>query len=92
AIFLLLSLTTLALTVVRENEIPEKEEQELDDKVGKSKVPFFGEIFGALKDLPRPMWILLLVTCLNWIGWFPFILYDTDWMAKEVYGGEVGDG
>ncbi|XP_060198213.1 sucrose transport protein-like [Lycium barbarum] len=92
AIFLLLSLTTLALTVVRENEIPEKEEQEIDDKVGKPKVPFFGEIFGALKDLPRPMWILLLVTCLNWIGWFPFILYDTDWMAKEVYGGEVGDG
>ncbi|KAJ8551258.1 hypothetical protein K7X08_000628 [Anisodus acutangulus] len=93
AIFLLLSLTTLSLTVVRENEIPEKEEQEMDEKLaGKSKVPFFGEIFGALRDLPRPMWILLLVTCLNWIAWFPFFLYDTDWMAKEVYGGQVGDG
>nr|AUD40045.1 sucrose transporter 1-1 [Nicotiana tabacum] len=95
AVFLLLSLTTLALTVVRENELPEKDEQEIDEKAaagGKSKVPFFGEIFGALKDLPRPMWILLLVTCLNWIAWFPFFLYDTDWMAKEVYGGKVGDG
>ncbi|KAF3657942.1 Sucrose transport protein SUC1 [Capsicum annuum] len=95
AIFLLLSLTTLALSFVRESELPEKEEQEIDEKLagaGKSKVPFFGEIFGALKDLPRPMWILLLVTCLNWIAWFPFFLYDTDWMAKEVYGGKVGDG
>ncbi|XP_006351170.1 sucrose transport protein-like isoform X1 [Solanum tuberosum] len=94
AIFLLLSLTTIALTLVRENELPEKDEQEIDEKLagaGKSKVPFFGEIFGALKDLPRPMWILLLVTCLNWIAWFPFFLYDTDWMAKEVFGGQVGD-
>nr|CAA57727.1 sucrose transporter [Nicotiana tabacum] len=94
AVFLLLSLTILALTVVRENELPEKDEHEIDEKAGarKSKVPFFGEIFGALKDLPRPMWILLLVTSLNWIARFPFFLYDTDWMAKEVYGGKVGDG
>ncbi|MCD9641615.1 transcription factor [Datura stramonium] len=94
AIFLLLGLTTLALTVVRENELPEKEEQEIDEKLagaGKSKAPFFREIFGAL-EITRPMWILLLVTCLNWIAWFPFFLYDTDWMAKEVYGGSVGDG
>nr|GLL39404.1 sucrose transport protein-like [Ipomoea trifida] len=55
-------------------------------------VPFFGEIAGAFKDLPRPMWMLLLVTFFNWLAWFPFLLYDTDWMAKEVYGGEVGDG
>ncbi|CAM8946016.1 unnamed protein product [Rhodiola kirilowii] len=26
------------------------------------------------------------------IGWFPFILFDTDWMGKEVYGGVVGEG
>ncbi|KAL6181871.1 hypothetical protein ACLB2K_048519 [Fragaria x ananassa] len=38
------------------------------------------------------MWILLLVTCLNWIAWFRFLLFDTDWMGKEVYGGEVGKG
>ncbi|OMO49885.1 General substrate transporter [Corchorus olitorius] len=34
------------------------------------------------------MWILLLVTCLNWIAWFPFLLFDTDWMGREVYGGD----
>ncbi|KAK4777729.1 hypothetical protein SAY87_017916 [Trapa incisa] len=55
------------------------------------KQPFFREIFGALRSLERPMWTLLLVTCLNWIAWFPFLLFDTDWMGREVYGGEVGD-
>ncbi|XP_057973314.1 sucrose transport protein-like [Malania oleifera] len=54
--------------------------------------PFLGEVVGALKDLPKPMRALLLVTCLNWIAWFPFLLFDTDWMGKEVYGGEVGKG
>ncbi|CAA0809809.1 Sucrose transport protein SUC2 [Striga hermonthica] len=37
------------------------------------------------------MWILMLVTCLNWIAWFAFLLYDTDWMAREVFGGTTGD-
>ncbi|CAH2066825.1 unnamed protein product [Thlaspi arvense] len=50
-------------------------------------VPFFGEIFGAFKVMKRPMWMLLLVTALNWIAWFPFLLFDTDWMGREVYGG-----
>ena len=43
----------------------------------------------AFKSLKKPMWILLLVTCLNWIAWFPFLLFDTDWMGTEVYGGKV---
>jgi solute carrier family 45 protein 1/2/4 len=38
------------------------------------------------------MRILLLVTCLNWIAWFPFLLFDTDWMGREVYGGTAGKG
>lgn len=50
----------------------------------------FVEMFGALKNLSKPMWILMLVTCLNWIAWFAFLLYDTDWMGREVYGGIVG--
>ena len=35
------------------------------------------------------MWILLLVTCFNWIAWFPFVLFDTDWMGREVFGGDA---
>ncbi|CAN1730744.1 Sucrose transport protein SUC2 [Linum perenne] len=49
---------------------------------------FFIELFGAVRAMKRPMIILLMVTCLNWIGWFPFFLYDTDFMGREVYGGE----
>ncbi|CAN8272549.1 unnamed protein product [Cochlearia groenlandica] len=61
----------------------------INDESGKtSKVPFFGEIFGAFKVMKRPMWMLLIVTALTWIAWFPFLLYDTDWMGREVYGGD----
>ncbi|KAL0700708.1 hypothetical protein Bca4012_056830 [Brassica carinata] len=55
-----------------------------------SSVPFFGEILGAFKVMQRPMWMLLIVTALNWIAWFPFLLFDTDWMGREVYGGDSG--
>jgi solute carrier family 45 protein 1/2/4 len=37
------------------------------------------------------MWMLLLVTAINWIAWFPFFLYNTDWMGHEVYGGKTGE-
>ncbi|KFK25021.1 hypothetical protein AALP_AA8G056600 [Arabis alpina] len=66
---------------------PEKETDESDEV---KKTPFFGEIFGAFKVMKRPMWMLLIVTALNWIAWFPFLLFDTDWMGREVYGGDSG--
>ncbi|KAH7861329.1 hypothetical protein Vadar_024622 [Vaccinium darrowii] len=37
------------------------------------------------------MWILLLVTALGSLARFAFLLYDTDWMGREVYGGAVGE-
>ncbi|CAN6915951.1 unnamed protein product [Brassica oleracea] len=37
--------------------------------------------------MERPMWMLFIVTALNWIAWFPFLFLDTDWMGREVYGG-----
>ncbi|XP_012446972.1 sucrose transport protein SUC8 [Gossypium raimondii] len=99
SILLLLTLTTIALTNVHEKPwSPEPGNAgnlgggEIEDEEAAAAetapVPFFGEIFGALKDLKRPMWILLAVTCLNWIAWFPFLLFDTDWMGREVYGGD----
>ncbi|XP_047306961.1 sucrose transport protein-like [Impatiens glandulifera] len=93
SIMLLAVVTVLALSLVSEHPWtpPETDEVEERDVTDTCRVPFFGELFGALKDLPRPMWLLLLVTCLNWIGWFPFLLFDTDWMGKEVFGGKVGD-
>ncbi|KAJ0618687.1 putative sucrose/H+ symporter, plant, MFS transporter superfamily [Helianthus annuus] len=86
SIALLATITILACALVHEDRyVPDPEEE----KSGKNLM-FFAEMFRALKGLSRAMWILLLVTCLNWIAWFPFLLYDTDWMGKEVYGGEVG--
>ncbi|XP_047955643.1 sucrose transport protein SUC4 [Salvia hispanica] len=50
------------------------------------------ELFGTFRYLPGTVWVILLVTALTWIGWFPFILFDTDWMGREIYGGEPNDG
>ncbi|KAI7745881.1 hypothetical protein M8C21_007302 [Ambrosia artemisiifolia] len=75
-----------ALTTVTESiYVPETVNVEGNVKV--KRLVFFKEMAGALKMLSKPTWILLLVTCLNWIAWFPFLLFDTDWMGREVYGG-----
>ncbi|KAG9151521.1 hypothetical protein Leryth_027388 [Lithospermum erythrorhizon] len=95
SITILTIVTTIALTFVKEDltnpsEFDSKNTNNLETK---TKVPFFlGGIFGAMKDLPKAMWILLLVTFLNIFAWFPFMMFDTDWMGSEVYGGKVGEG
>lgn len=95
SIALLLTLTILALSLVREIPLYELQKTgdvtEEGDGKAKTKLPFLGELFAALKDLPRPMWILLMVTFFNWIGWFPFILFDTDWTGREIYGSTSGN-
>jgi len=50
----------------------------------------FGDLVDAFRGLQKPMLMLMLVTAINWLAWFPYTLYDTDWMGREVYGGEVG--
>ncbi|XP_019441999.1 PREDICTED: sucrose transport protein SUC1-like isoform X2 [Lupinus angustifolius] len=90
SIILLLTLTTAALIYVKERAlVPDQKNPNVKEDGG---IQCFGELFGAFHELKRPMWILLLVTCLNWIAWFPFLLFDTDWMGKEIYGGKVGNG
>ncbi|GFS44113.1 sucrose transporter 4 [Actinidia rufa] len=53
---------------------------------------FLWDLFGTLRYLSGPIWIILLVTALTWIGWFPFLLFDTDWMGREIYGGKPNEG
>ncbi|PQQ04406.1 sucrose transport protein [Prunus yedoensis var. nudiflora] len=95
SITLLLVLTIVALTSVKETTpndgVVAEGEIEPESTTAKS-VPFFGQMIAAFRELQRPMLVLLLVTCLNWIAWFPFLLFDTDWMGREVYGGQVGKG
>lgn len=88
AIILLMTITLVAISLVEEKRLTP---EEIEDD-GSSGVPFFGQIFGAFMGLSRPMILLLVVTCLNWIAWFPFLLFDTDWMGKEVYGGVPNQG
>lgn len=100
SVALLLIITILALTLVRETPLYELDPSETEDnktgdggeKIQKPKsTPFVGEIITALKEMPRPMKILLLVTCFNWLGWFPFVLFDTDWTGREIYGSTSGN-
>lgn len=89
SITLLLIVTITSLWYVKDKQwSPEKEASSSDED--NKKTPFFGEIYGAFKVMKRPMWMLLIVTALNWIAWFPFLLFDTDWMGREVYGGDSG--
>ena len=67
------------------NDVEDDEDDDEDE--GESEALFW-ELMGALRDLPRPMWCILIVTALTWISWFPFLLFDTDWMGREVYGGD----
>ncbi|KAL1819759.1 hypothetical protein ACET3Z_014628 [Daucus carota] len=89
AIIFLMTMVAVATSLVGEKAITA---DEIEDDRSEGGIPFFGEIFGAFKDLSRPMLLLLLVTCLNWIAWDPFLLFDTDWMGKEVYGGTPNEG
>lgn len=53
---------------------------------------FFFELFGTFRYFSAPIWMILSVTALTWIGWFPFLLFDTDWMGREIYGGKPNEG
>ncbi|KAG9131652.1 hypothetical protein Leryth_009402 [Lithospermum erythrorhizon] len=85
-IILLLVVTLLAVMTVGETpqEVVVKTEAE-------SPFLFFISLGKAIKQMKKPMWILLAVTCMNWIAWFPWLLYNTDWMGKEVFGGVIGN-
>ncbi|XP_047178252.1 sucrose transport protein SUC8-like [Vigna umbellata] len=85
SILLLLFLATVALIYVKDKPVPPRAVQE------DVQPSCFFQLFGALKELKRPMWMLMLVTAINWVGWFPYFLFDTDWMGREVYGGTAGE-
>ncbi|XP_024531757.1 sucrose transport protein SUT2 [Selaginella moellendorffii] len=77
--------TTPSTSVARVNPDDEEEEEEEEEPVQEA---FIWELLGTFKELPRPMWYIMAVTALTWFAWFPFLLFDTDWMGREVYRGE----
>ncbi|KAK6922044.1 Major facilitator superfamily [Dillenia turbinata] len=42
----------------------------------------------SVRHLPPAMHSVLIVMALTWLSWFPFFLFDTDWMGREVYHGD----
>ncbi|KAL2613824.1 hypothetical protein R1flu_025516 [Riccia fluitans] len=69
------------------DDVEDTEEEEEEDEEEEVSEALFWELVVALRDLPRIMWYILLVTALTWLAWFPFLLFDTDWMGREVYLG-----
>ena len=63
-----------------------------DGHSGQAEEAFLWELFGTFRYFSPSIWLILLVTGLNWIGWFPFLLFDTDWMGREIYGGKPNEG
>lgn len=84
---------TTTLSVSAAHEVPLASlPSEAHGQSSRTDEAFLSEIFGTFKYFPGNVWIILLVTALTWIGWFPFILFDTDWMGREIYGGEPNQG
>ncbi|XP_054824556.1 sucrose transport protein SUC3 [Prosopis cineraria] len=42
----------------------------------------------SIRHLPPAMHSVLIVMTLTWMSWFPFFLFDTDWMGREVFHGD----
>ncbi|CAL5189536.1 unnamed protein product [Lathyrus oleraceus] len=88
---------TTYLSIVSANEVPlssrgEAHAGEGAGESGGAEEAFMWELFGTFKYFSMPIWIVLSVTALTWTGWFPFTLFDTDWMGREIYGGDPNGG
>lgn len=57
-----------------------------------AKGTFLIEMFGTLRFLPASVWMILLLMSLTMTGWYPFLFYNTDWMGREIYGGNPKEG
>ncbi|KAG2664886.1 hypothetical protein I3760_16G103100 [Carya illinoinensis] len=90
---------SLFMAVAAAQEVPlgpsDRSTPFLEDAPGTSshtQEAFLWELFGTIRYFSGPIWVILLVTALTWIGWFPFLLFDTDWMGREIYGGKPNEG
>ena len=79
-----LGLSTV-VTMIFGNEEPLDPAAAKQGEEGEPSGPF--AVFKGMKNLPPGMPQVLIVTGLTWLSWFPFILFDTDWMGREMYHG-----
>lgn len=57
------------------------------EKFNNSPSAVLVNLLTSMRHLPPSMNSVLLVMALCWLSWFPFFLFDTDWMGREVYHG-----
>ncbi|KAG6528538.1 hypothetical protein ZIOFF_010713 [Zingiber officinale] len=94
-----LLLMTTCISVSSAKEIPlssaNKVMTSVEDSTAQSDnghEAFLWELFGSCRYLTLPVWMVLIATALTWLGWFPFTLFDTDWMGREIYKGDPDEG
>ncbi|XP_065861445.1 sucrose transport protein SUC3 [Euphorbia lathyris] len=59
-----------------------------NDSFGDGTGAVLVNLLTSLRHLPPGMHSVLVVMALTWLSWFPFFLFDTDWMGREVYHGD----
>lgn len=91
SIIILVGVSAFALIYVKDTPIESTQTKSQSESEDDKTDSCFGELVGAFNGLEKNMWMLMLVTSVNWVAWFPFFLFNTDWMGREVYGGESGE-
>ncbi|XP_060214551.1 sucrose transport protein SUC3 isoform X2 [Lycium barbarum] len=66
----------------------QRPEQDQGDSFADSPGAVLVNLLTSLRHLPPAMHSVLIVMALTWLSWFPFFLFDTDWMGREVYHGD----
>ncbi|KAG0569784.1 hypothetical protein KC19_6G116500 [Ceratodon purpureus] len=58
------------------------------ESLGKGFGSIMVNLLLGIRKLPGSMQFVLVVMALCWLSWFPFFLFDTDWMGREVFEGD----
>ncbi|KAK6139320.1 hypothetical protein DH2020_026935 [Rehmannia glutinosa] len=66
----------------------QKDQENNDDSFMDSPGAVLVNLLTSLRHLPPAMHSVLVVMALTWLSWFPFFLFDTDWMGREVFHGD----
>ncbi|RYR14925.1 hypothetical protein Ahy_B04g071643 [Arachis hypogaea] len=91
SMLLLVSLTGVALSCVKDKQVlPEdsSERRQKDDRL--TVVTYFSKMLGTMKGLKKPMLSLMTITSINWLAWSMIFMYISDWMGRKVYGRSLG--
>ncbi|XP_073287815.1 sucrose transport protein SUC3-like, partial [Primulina huaijiensis] len=74
--------------IINSDGIEQKNLDNEDDNFSDSPGAVLVNILTSLRHLPPDMNSVLVVMAFTWLSWFPFFLFDTDWMGREVFHGD----